>query len=89
MKVPDVRFKSLVGNGFQEACRGYTQRLCQLLNHQDRGVPGPTLNPTDVGPVQAGLEGKLLLRPVVLLPDPLDVSPQLPPDIHAQKQADL
>ena len=51
--------------------------------HNDDGrISRAALDAADVGPVQAGFEGEFLLRPAPLLPDPLEIASNLPPDVH-------
>jgi len=58
-----------------------------LIENQHGRVPDPPLDPTDIRPMQAGLEGEVLLRPALLLAQAAYVEPDELPDVHGRKQA--
>ena len=64
--------------------RTHSKRLCQLLNHGDGGIATPTLDIADIGPVDAGAVGKILLAPAFGLAQAANVLTQARDNIHAK-----
>ena len=56
--------------------------LCEALDDGDGGVADAAFDAADIGAVEATLEGEILLGPAPVVPQFLDVEPELPPDIH-------
>ncbi len=63
------------------------ERVGELLEDRDGGVSVPVLHAAQVGLVDAGLESKLLLRPVFFQPVAPHVLADLLPNVHGPEQA--
>ena len=79
--------KTWTGNLLQQICGWDPERVGELFEDSDGRIPGAVLNATDVGLVQTGFEGELLLGPALFQPVPPDVPPDLLPDVHGPEQA--
>jgi len=77
-----------LGNELFQQLRGRDlKRLRDLRQHQNSRVSNSALHTADVGPVQARLEGELLLRPGLEPPVFRHVLADCRSNIHALKQA--
>ncbi len=58
------------------------QCIGQSSKNDNCRIPRTPFDAADIGSVQARFEGQLLLGPAPFLADPLNVQPDLPPNIH-------
>ena len=70
----------------QSGCRHF-QGFRDFVDNNDCRVAGAAFDATDIGPVEARFEGKILLGPALLSPEFSDVAPEPPPNIHKRRQA--
>jgi len=63
----------------------HTQGFCKLVDNRDRGVAGAAFEIADIGAVDAGLLGKMLLRPVLRIAKPAQVEAEALDDIHERE----
>jgi hypothetical protein len=63
----------------------HVQGFCQLVDDRDRGVAGAAFEIADIGAVDAGLPGKMLLRPVLRIAKPAQVEAEALDDIHERE----
>jgi hypothetical protein len=63
----------------------HTQRIRNLFDNPNRRVSRASFDPTNIGPMKAGLECKFLLRPAFFFPDPFHIEANLFADIHPAK----
>lgn len=68
---------------FQQPGSTHAKRDGQLLDHGDCRVPPTSLNIADIGPVNVGTIGIILLAPTFLLPQAADVLGKAKTNIHA------
>ena len=73
----------------QQLRRGNSKRLRELLDDRYRRVPLPAFDITDVGPVDPGAIGIVLLAPALLGPKPANVSSKAGAYIHAELKTRL
>ena len=74
---------------FQKYGRGHFQRLGELFDDGDCGIPGSSLDVADIGAVDAGTIRKLFLTPALLVPEPLEVRPEALANIHSRSKTPL
>lgn len=56
-----------------------------FLKYEDCRIANAPLDATNIGSMQAGFEGKLLLRPADILAISLHIEPDPAPDIHGAR----
>jgi hypothetical protein len=59
--------------------------FCKLVDNRDRGVAGAALEIADIGAVNVGLPGKMLLRPVLRIAKPAQVQAEALDNIHERE----
>lgn len=68
----------------QQLSRRDTKRHRQLLDHSDSWVPPPALDIADIGTMDAGAVGIVLLAPALCLAQAANVLTQARANIHVQ-----
>ena len=66
----------------QQTSRLHLKRFGQLLDDSDRRIPPPALNVTDIGAVDAGAVGIVLLAPAFGHTEAADIETQARANIH-------
>ena len=71
------------GRLFQQLGSSNSERSCDLFNDRDRGISGAPFEVGHIRPMDAGLEGELLLAEVLRLPQTTHVPTEALLDVHS------
>lgn len=67
-----------------ELRQSHVQGGRDLVENSERGISDAPFDSGDIGPMEAGVLGQVLLRPPLFVPEPLHVPGDAPTNVHAR-----